>query len=53
MRVLTALGVLIFVFFIMLTNCTKSCSPAMFTVALFPIILIAGFIAYRLFTKKS
>ena len=52
MKLLTVLGVLIFVFLFMLTNCTKSCSPGMFSVALFPIILILVFIGYRVLTKK-
>ena len=53
MKVLTALGVLIFVFLLMLSNCTKSCSPAMFSAVLFPIILLVLFIGYRLLSKKS
>ncbi len=52
MKVLTALGVLIFVFLLMLSNCTKSCSPAMFSAVLFPIILLVLFIGYRLFSKS-
>ncbi len=51
MKLLTFLGVLIFVFLFMSINCTKSCSPAMFSVALFPMILISIYIGYR-FLKK-
>ena len=53
MKVLTALGVLVFLFLLMLINCNRGCSPAEFSVTLFPIILISLFIWYRLSTKKS
>jgi hypothetical protein len=53
MRILTTLGVLIFLFLLMLINCSRGCSPAEVSVILFPIILISLFIWYRLSAKKS
>ena len=53
MKILTTLGVLIAFFLLMLFNCRRGCSPAEFSVTLFPIILISGFIWYRLSVKKS
>jgi|APCry1669193181_1035450.scaffolds.fasta_scaffold03679_6 hypothetical protein len=53
MKILTTLSVLIFFFLLMLANCSRGCSPAMFSVTLFPILLISAFIFYRLSAKKS
>jgi hypothetical protein len=53
MKILTTLGVLIVFFLLMLFNCSRGCSPAEYSVTLFPIILISLFIWYRLSTKKS
>jgi len=53
MKILTTLGVLIFFFLLMLMSCSRGCSPAMFSVILFPIILLSAFIYYRLYTKNS
>jgi len=53
MKIITTLGVLIALFLFMLINCSPVCSPAELSVTLFPIILISGFIWYRLSSKKS
>ena len=53
MRILTTIGILIFLFLLMLINCSRDCSPAELSVTLFPIILISLFIWYRLSAKKS
>ena len=53
MRVLTALGILVFILLLMLINCSGGCSPAEYSVALFPMILLAIFIWVRLSAKKS
>jgi hypothetical protein len=53
MRIIITLGVLIALFLLMLTICSPVCSPAVLSVTLFPIILISGFIWYRISAKKS
>ncbi len=52
MKILTTLIILIAFFLLMIFNCGRGCSPAEFSVTLFPIILISGFIWYRLSAKK-
>lgn len=53
MRVLTALGILVLLLLLMLINCSGGCSPAEYSVALFPMILLGIFIWVRLSAKKS
>ena len=53
MIILTTLGVLIVFLLLMLINCNRGCSPAEYSVTLFPIILISLFIWYKLSSQMS